>query len=137
MKKYENFCRCLAVLKGYDEPLIRTDEIYRMGVIGQFNLSFELAWKVLQAVLIQHSVEQASTGSPREIVKLGFKYGFLSDETVWLDMLNKRNTMTHIYSKENAEEIIEPLISSFIPALEHFRDSIAGKIENGEERKEN
>lgn len=132
MRKYENFRRCLAVLTRYDESLFRTDEIYRMGVIGQFNLSFELAWKVLQAVLIQHSVEKAATGSPREIVKLGFQYGFLSDELIWLDMLKRRNLLTHVYCEENLEELIEPLKGSFIPALERFRDSMGERIE-GEE----
>ena len=53
-----------------------------MGVIGQFNITFELAWKLLQAVLLLHGVSQAQSGSPREIVKLGFKAGFISDEEI-------------------------------------------------------
>ncbi len=33
-----------------------------MGVIGQFNLTFELAWKALQAVLREHGAKSADTG---------------------------------------------------------------------------
>ena len=44
----------------------RDDEIYRTGIIGQFNLTFELAWKALQQVLRVHGVVEAETGSPRE-----------------------------------------------------------------------
>ena len=39
-----------------------------------------------------HSVEGVSTGSPREILQLGYKVGFVNDSEVWLLMLKKRNT---------------------------------------------
>ena len=47
MKKFDNFVNCLNVLKNADFSLARENEIYRTGVIGQFNLTFELAWKAL------------------------------------------------------------------------------------------
>ena len=37
-------------------------------------------------------VNGASTGSPREILQLGYKIGFINDSEVWLLMLKKRNT---------------------------------------------
>ena len=46
MKKLENFSNCLNVLKNADFDLADNNDIYRTGVIGQFNLTFELAWKV-------------------------------------------------------------------------------------------
>lgn len=60
-----------------------------MGVVGQFNLTFELAWKALQEVLRMHGVEGAETGSPREILQVGYKVGFVNDSSVWLLMLKK------------------------------------------------
>ena len=41
MKKYENFRSCFQVLKSYDPKLLKENAIYRMGVIGQFNLTYE------------------------------------------------------------------------------------------------
>ena len=67
MKKLDNFTNCLEVLKNADFEMAERNEIYRTGIIGQFNLSFELAWKALQAVLRVHGAEGADTGSPREI----------------------------------------------------------------------
>ena len=100
MKKLDNFSNCLAVLKSADFKFADSNEIYRTGVIGQFNLTFELAWKALQEILKMHSVEGAATGSPREILQLGYKVGFISDSTVWLLMLKKRNTSVHIYNED-------------------------------------
>ncbi len=42
MKKPDNFSRCLDVLKHADFEHADADEIYRTGVIGQFNLKEKL-----------------------------------------------------------------------------------------------
>ncbi len=100
MKKIENFRNALSVLKKADFDKASDDEIYRIGIIVQFNLTFELAWKALQAVMQSHSVQGAESGSPREILKLGYKIGFVQQEEEWLLMLKKRNLLVHIYNEE-------------------------------------
>ena len=106
MKKLDNFANCLDILKQADFELADSNDIYRMGVVGQFNLTFELAWKALQEVLRMHGVEGAETGSPREILQVGYKVGFVNDSSVWLLMLKKRNTSIHIYNEEEIDELI-------------------------------
>ena len=46
-----------------------------------------------------HGVKDAETGSPREILQLGFKLGFVEDPSVWLAMLKACNTSVHIYDE--------------------------------------
>ena len=60
MKKLDNFSNCLQVLKRADFVMATQDEIYRTGVIGQFNLTFELAWKAVGEALRLHGVEGAA-----------------------------------------------------------------------------
>ena len=117
MKKLDNFSNYLRVLKNADFELADSNEIYRTGVIGQFNLTFELAWKALQAVLRLHGAEGADTGSPREILQLGYKFGFINDSSVWLLMLKKRNLSVNIYNEEDVEEMIVLIRDSFITAF--------------------
>ena len=105
MKKLDNFSNCLNVLKNANFILANNDDIYRTGVIGQFNLTFELAWKALQAVLKIHGALGAETGSPREILQLGYKMGFVDDSAVWLLMLKRRNLSVHIYNED--ERVLE------------------------------
>ena len=90
MKKLENFSNCLEVLKSADFEMADNNDIYRTGVIGQFNLTFELVWKALQEILKMHGADGAATESPREILQLGYKLGFVDDAAVWLLMLKKR-----------------------------------------------
>jgi len=128
MKKLENFSNCLNVLKNADFRLTNENVIYRTGVIGQFNLTFELAWKALQAVLRLHGVEEAQTGSPREILQLGYKSGFINDSAAWLLMLKKRNTSAHIYNENEIDEMICLIRDSFIPAFAELEKTLQEKL---------
>lgn len=128
MKKLENFSNCLAILKNADFKLADNNEIYRTGIIGQFNLTFELAWKALQETLKMHGVEEAATGSPREILQLGYKVGFVSDSSVWLLMLKKRNTSVHIYNEDEIDEMILLIRDSFLPAFAILEETLKAKL---------
>lgn len=129
MKKLDNFPNCLDVLKNADFEFANDNEIYRTGVIGQFNLTFELAWKALQAVLRIHGAEGAGTGSPREILQLGYKLGFVNDSAVWLLMLKKRNTAAHIYNEEEIDEMLLLIRDSFIPAFTALEKTLKSKLD--------
>ena len=133
MKKLDNFSNYLRVLKNADFELADSNEIYRTGVIGQFNLTFELAWKALQAVLRLHGAEGADTGSPREILQLGYKFGFINDSSVWLLMLKKRNLSVHIYNEEDVEEMIVLIRDSFITAFVDLEKVLEKKVEEADE----
>lgn len=132
MKKLDNFSNCLSVLKNADFSMADNDEIYRTGVIGQFGLTFELAWKALQAVLREHGVKGAETGSPREILQLGYKSGFVDDSAVWLAMLKKRNTLVHIYDEDEADEMLLLIRDSFIPAFLVLEETLRNKLREAE-----
>lgn len=133
MKKLDNFTNCLAVLKNADFEMAECNEIYRTGIIGQFNLSFELAWKALQAVLRVHGAEGADTGSPREILQLGYKFGFIDDASVWLLMLKKRNLSVHIYNAEEVDEMILLIRDSFLPAFIALDHMLEKKLDEADE----
>lgn len=133
MKKLDNFIRSLSALQNANFDLADNDEIYRTGIVGQFNLTFELSWKCLQAVLRGHAVNGAETGSPREILRLGYQTGFLNDADIWLLMLKKRNLSVHIYDEEQIDELIILIRDSFIPAFTALADTLrdkAGEIDD-------
>lgn len=129
MKKLDNFSNCLNVLKNANFTLANNDDIYRTGVIGQFNLTFELAWKALQAVLKIHGALGAETGSPREILQLGYKMGFVDDSAVWLLMLKRRNLSVHIYNEDEVDEMIILIRDSFIPAFIVLEEILRKKLD--------
>lgn len=132
MKKLDNFSNCLTILRNADFKLADNNDIYRTGVIGQFNLTFELAWKALQEILRLHGAEGVDTGSPREILQLGYKLGFVNDSAVWLLMLKKRNTSVHIYNEQEVDEMILLIRDSFIPAFVALEKTLREKLAEAE-----
>lgn len=133
MKKMDNFLNCLDVLKQADFSLAAENEIYRTGIVGQFNLTFELAWKALQQVLRVHGVQEAETGSPREILQLGYKVGFIEDSSVWLLMLKKRNLSVRLYNEAEIDELLILIRDKFIPAFWQLGKILQQKLAEVEE----
>ena len=132
MKKLDNFTNCLSILANADFKFAETNDIYRMGIIGQFNLTFELAWKALQEIMRLHSVEEATTGSPREILQLGYKIGFINDSQIWLLMFKKYNTSVYSYNEDEVDEMIVLIHDSFIPAFTALKNILLKKLEEVE-----
>lgn len=117
MRKLENFSAGLAVLKRADFTAAYDNEFYRAGVIANFSITFELAWKALQELLRLEGVEQAVTGSPRDVLKLGYRFGLIDDIAVWLLMLESRNMAIHIYNEAEADKALIMIRDSFINAF--------------------
>ena len=79
-----------------------------------------------------HSVEGASTGSPREILQLGYKVGFINDAEVLLLMLKRRNTSVHIWNEDEVNEMIILIRDSFIPAFKILNETLSEKLDEAE-----
>ena len=128
MRKYDDYIKYLSVLLNADRQKAMDDEIYRMGVIGQFNLTFELSWKAVKETLMLYGVDVANTGTPREILKAAFKINFLSDEDIWLDMLKKRNISIHVYDETSAIELVSLIFNVYITAFVNLQNLLNEKI---------
>ena len=79
-----------------------------------------------------HSMEGTSTGSPREILQLGYKVGFNNDAEVWLLMLKRRNTSVHIWNEDEVNEMIILIRDSFIPAFKILNETLLEKLDEAE-----
>ena len=130
MRKVENFSSGLAVLKRADFTAAYENEFYRAGVIATFNITFELALKALQEVLRLEGVEQAATGSPRDILKLGYRFGLIDDIAVWLLMLESRNMAIHIYNEAEADKLLLLIRDSFMVLEKKLREKF-NEIQEG------
>ena len=100
MKKLDNFSRCLDVLRHANFEFAKENEIYRTGIVWQFNLTLELAWKL----------------------------GFLNDSAVWMLMLKKRNVLVHLYKEDDIDEMILLVRDSFIPAFSALEKTLREKL---------
>ena len=75
-----------------------------------------------------HGEECAENGSPREILQLGYKLGFVQDPAVWLAMLKKRNASVHIYDEDAIDEMLLLVRDSFTPAFIALQNTLCEKL---------
>ena len=124
INRYHSYCRSLdnlADAKGRD----RTDKFVLSGTVQMFNLSFDLAWKVMKDIITEyHGALEYPTGSPRETLRMANSVGLIGDD-MWLEMLKARNNLAHDYDGELAVRYFEKITSTYEDLMEKFRDKAA------------
>lgn len=102
----------------------RTDPLVVEGTIQRFEFVIEIFWKALKRAL---EYEGIVVKTPRESLKQAFTAGWLSDETAWLDMLDTRNTTSHLYLHEDlVEEAYDDIRKNF-PELERTYEFLVAR----------
>lgn len=121
MRKYDNFCKALANLK---EGLSLTEPytiVEQTGIAGLFAICFEQSWKLMKAALEEHGRFEETIGSPRAIIKVAYQCGMIGHCESWLELLESRNLLAHIYSDEQALYAIRKTKSLYVDLFEDLK----------------
>ena len=78
------------------------DELDKDGVIQRFEFTFELLCKALK-IYLEHQGILVKT--PRDSFVEAFRINLFDDEKIFLDMLEDRNSASHVYDKKTSEKI--------------------------------
>lgn len=112
--KREDYHKALQRLKTALEKVPDPDDLYLDATIQRFEFCFELAWKLMKAVLAYEGIE---ANSPRGSIRESWKQGLVADAEKWLDMLEKRNLSAHTYNEKTAQEIYRGIKERYIELL--------------------
>ena len=112
--RQEDYHRVLERLQSALQKEPDADEIYLDATIQRFEFSFELAWKLMKAVLEYEGIE---VSSPRSSIREGWKAGLIADAEIWLDMQEKRNLSTHTYNESTALEVYRLIKEKYVALL--------------------
>jgi len=124
MKKYDNFCSNLRVLEKASEQDL-DNEFIISGIIDKFFVQFELGWKLLKELIKYEGRPVAASGSPRSIIKEAYKMYDFFDADIWLEMLDRRNDLTHIYDGKEANRLAYLIMDRYIPEFLKMESYIA------------
>ena len=86
------------------------DELEKDGVIQRFEFTFELLWKALK-IYLEHQGIIVKT--PRDSFVEAFRIDLFDDEKIFLDMLEDRNSTSHIYDKETSKKIFNRIKKNY------------------------
>lgn len=123
-QRFENFDKAYKLLNKYSKQEIKS-ELERAGIIQFFEMSFELAWKVLKDYL---EAQQYEVKSPRETIKQAFQIGIIDNGHVWIDALSDRNLTTYTYDEEVANKMISQILELYLPELEIMHNRLSKEL---------
>lgn len=122
--RYKSLCRSLENLR-LSRNADRNNPFVLPATVQNFNLTFDLSWKVLKEVVThEYGVTDFASGSPRETLKTAFSVGLISDDR-WMDMLHVRNTLAHDYDGEVALKHYDDMIGIYFDLIEMMVDTIS------------
>ncbi len=81
-------------------------EWVRAAAIQRFEFTLELAWKAVARQALRQGIESVS---PRQTFRVAFRLGWISDDKIWLDMVEDRNVTSHTYNELKADELFSRL----------------------------
>ncbi|NFI56512.1 nucleotidyltransferase substrate binding protein [Clostridium sp. ZS6] len=123
-QRFENFDKSYKLLKKYSNKPIIT-ELERAGIIQFFEMTFELAWKVLKDYL---ESEGYMVKSPRETVKQAFQTGLIDNGHIWIDALSNRKLTTHTYDEKLADKMTKEILISYLPELDKMYNRLVEEL---------
>ncbi len=96
------------------EALDRRETLEREGfgdifldlAVKRFEFTYEMSWKAIRRCLDFLGVEAKY---PRACFKEAYAIGLLSNEPVWLEMIEQRNLTSHVYNQEEVRGILARL----------------------------
>lgn len=103
----------------------KPSDLEKSGIIQIFEYTFELAWKTIKDYLKEVDIE---ANFLREVLKTAFSYEIIEDGDTWIDMLEKRNLMSHTYDKKNAELAYNLIKNEYFERLKILENFFSAKL---------
>lgn len=103
MRRFQSYKNSLKLLSEAREREM-SDSFVLSGTSAKFNITFDLAWKTMKDILIEHyAITDFVAGSPREVLRKAFQAGMITGD-VWMQMPEVHNRLTHDYDGEIVKE---------------------------------
>jgi nucleotidyltransferase substrate binding protein (TIGR01987 family) len=96
-QRFSNLSRAFAL---YDEGASAEtlNRLEKEGLIQRFEYTFELSWKTMKDYLEARGI---SAAYPRDTIKESFAHGLIEDGETWMEMLERRNLLSHTYDEKS------------------------------------
>jgi nucleotidyltransferase substrate binding protein (TIGR01987 family) len=119
-QRFDNFKKSYQLLEKYSS-LELTSEIEKAGLIQFFEITFELALKVLKDYL---EAQGYIVKSPRETIKQAYQMEVIDDGHVWIEALSSRNLTTHTYDEQFTEKFVQDIQQVYFPLFKSLYEKL-------------
>lgn len=109
-QRFNNFEKAFEQLKAAIERMPELDDLALEGLVQRFEYTYELAWKTIKDYLESKGEEEKYQ---RDVIKKAFQTNIIDNGEIWLEMMEKRNIMSHTYNEETFKEVIDAISKKF------------------------
>ncbi|WP_346899520.1 nucleotidyltransferase substrate binding protein [Clostridium sp. UBA7503] len=114
--KYMNLKKAYGKLKEVSDIYDGKNEIIRDSLIQRFEFTYELTHKTMKEFMKYLGVTLENS-FPRTIFKKAYVNNLISDDKVWINLLEDRNSTSHIYNENLANEVADRIIEYYVNAI--------------------
>ena len=101
------------------ELAIITQEVVKEGIIQRFEYTHELAWNVMKDYAYYQG--NSTIGGSRDATREALQLQLLENGHVWMEMIASRNSTSHTYDEEVANDIFKRISESYYPEFLKFQ----------------
>ena len=121
--KYMNLKKAYTRLKEVSDLYDGKDDIIRDSLIQRFEFTYELTHKTLREFMKYLGVTLENS-FPRTIFKKAYVNNLISDDKVWINLLEDRNSTSHIYNENLADEVADRIVKYYVDAISELVDNL-------------
>ncbi|HCO73316.1 nucleotidyltransferase substrate binding protein [Clostridium sp. UBA5119] len=114
--KYMNLKKAYGKLKEVSDIYDGKNEIIRDSLIQRFEFTYELTHKTMKEFMKYLGVTLENS-FPRTIFKKAYVNNLISDDKVWINLLEDRNSTSHIYNENLVNEVADRIIKDYVNAI--------------------
>ena len=121
--KYMSLKKAYSRLKEVSDLYDGKDDIIRDSLIQRFEFTYELTHKTLREFMKYLGVTLENS-FPRTIFKKAYVNNLISDDKVWINLLEDRNSTSHIYNENLADEVADRIVKYYVDAIGELVDNL-------------
>jgi len=125
MREIENFQKALLRLKQAVQVLESDNNMITDCIIYRFCCTCILMYEMLKKYM-EHQGLDLEFADAKTVLKEAYANHLINNQEVWLNMMNDRNTTSHMYDKKIADRIVKSIITLYVKEF----DELLNKINN-------
>ena len=113
--RFDNYERAFRLLREAVELSTQRvlADLEREGIIQRFEFTWELAWKLLNDLLVAEGIH-LDTVTPRSVLRAAFTARLIQDGEGWMKALDARNRTSHPYDSAAVEQVVAEIAHNYL-----------------------
>ena len=126
--RFDNFSRAYFLLReaAQRDEAGELDQLGKEGMTQRFKVCMELAWKTMKDYLESQNIIFPQI-TPRAVLKESVATKLISSGEDWMNALDARNKMSHIYDFRKFEDVMEKIRTTYLNCLGELHEKLSGK----------